>query len=67
MNFDKNLPNHFFFKNWKKPKNVRYLHPFVSERGSQNRDKIYNVVELDYGDFKIQMCIDNNNCWIKKC
>jgi hypothetical protein len=67
MKFDSNLPDHFFFEGWGKPQSVKYLHPFVSQRGGVNNDKVFNVVELDYGDFKLQVCIDNNNFWAKKC
>lgn len=67
MNFDKKPPNHFFFKDWELPKEIKELHPFISQRGGVNKDTIFNVTELDYGDFKIQICINDNNCWIKKC
>jgi hypothetical protein len=67
MIFDSNLPNHFFFKNWKKPKAIKYLHPFTSERGAVNKDKVYSVVELEYQDYKLQICIDGEKVWIKKC
>lgn len=67
MRFDCKLPNHFFFKNWKHPKKIKELHPFISERGAKNNDKVYDVVELEYENFKVQICIDGNNCWIKKC
>jgi hypothetical protein len=67
MNFDKDLPDHFFFKSWTKPKKINYLHPFSTERGSVNKDKVYSVAELEFDSYKIQICIDGESCWIKKC
>lgn len=67
MIYDSNLPDHFFFENWEKPKVVKKLHPFTSERGGSNKDKVYSIIELEYKNYKLQVCIDNEKVYIKKC
>lgn len=67
MNFLKNLPDHFFFKDWLKPKSTKLIRPFFSQIGKENKEKIYEVYELDFGEYKIQFCKDGNNYWFRKC
>lgn len=60
MIFDK-LPNHSLFKG-KKPLKVRHFKPFYSEMGSGKvENKVYEVWELTYSSFVIQIWKDGNN------
>lgn len=67
MMYDADKPNHSFFADWEKPQEIKITRPFVSQRGEVNEDKVYEVAQLKYQNHTIEVCIDGEKVWIKKC
>ena len=67
MIYDADKPNHSFFDDWEKPQELTIKRQFVSQRGEINDDIVYEVAQLKYQNHTIEVCIDGEKVWIKKC